>query len=246
MSLQYLFAQNDYIDGIDKKTPIIIHPIKLLAYNKFQDCSKLLYVSKNHFADTNYSLLELLFLARESLEISYEDLINKLCQLFSLVTHKEVIFVTDKYEGFLIDNINLIHVNNYDAIREIIMKQNLMFEQKVFKNKKVQEWANKVIEAKTKNQPKIGMEEIITTVSTFTGKHYWDLQNYTIYQIYSDFYRIRKMKSYDTTTMAKSHGADIEIDDFAEDLDIYKNPYDSLFVSKNKLSNLNKALGEQK
>jgi hypothetical protein len=241
MSLNYLFAQSDYIDGIDKEHPVSICPIKLKDYEDFQNCSKLLYISKNHFGENNAPLLALLFRARESLEITYEDLVDTLCKLFSLTTHKEVKFVTgDKVEGFLIDNINLIGIHNYDIVRQIIMKQNLMFEQKVYRNKLVQEWANKVLESKGKNQPKIGMEEIITTVSSFTGKHYWDLENYTIYQIYSDFYRIRKIKSYDTTTMARSHGADIEVSDFAEDLDIYKNPYDSLFVSSDKLNKFNK------
>jgi hypothetical protein len=239
-NLNYLFAQPDYIDGFDKENSIYIYPVKLKDYDKFQDLSKILYISKNHFGENEYPLLALLFMARDSLGIGLENLITNLSELFSLITNKKAQFITGKVEGFLLDDNNFISVHNYEDIRKIIMKQNLMFEQKVYKNPKVQEWANKVLESKSKNQPKIGMEEILTTVSVFTGKHYWDLENYTIYQIYSEFYRIRKLKSYDISAMARSHGADVEIDDFAEDLDIYKNPYDSLFVNSDKLNKFNK------
>ena len=114
-----------------------------------------------------------------------------------------------------------------------------MFEQKIYKNKIVQEWAMQVIESKMKDRAKIGMEEMITTVSIFTGKHYWDLEKYSIYQIYSEFYRIRKSKAYDFSMMAACQGAKVDNIDFAEDLDIYKNPYDDLFVSNDKLNKFN-------
>jgi hypothetical protein len=236
LSLQYYFAQPDYIDNLGE-----VYPVKLKDYDKFHKYSKILYISKNHFSDTNISLLNLIFSNVESLGFTMEELIISLENLFSLVLKKTTKLNTlENRCWFQTEDSKVINVLNYDMIRSIIMKQNLMFEQKVFKNKKVQEWANTVLEAKSKNQPKIGMEEIVTTVASFTGKHPWDLENYTIYQIYSEFYRIRKLKSFDVLSMARSHGADIEVDDFAEDLDIYKNPYDSLFVSSDKLNKFNK------
>jgi len=104
------------------------------------------------------------------------------------------------------------------------------------------DWAQKALKAKQKNASKILMEDIITTVSVGTGKNYSDLENYTIYQIYSDFYRLRKMVEYDTNVQFKCVGADLKLDDYAEDLDIFHNPYDDLFVSSDKLGGLNKAL----
>jgi hypothetical protein len=244
-SLKNIFNKPILVEGVGS-----IYPVKLKDYDDFEETSDLLYISRNHFASNDIPLLALMFGSASQLlkldktieeEFTPEEAINKLLdkfiKLFSIVTNSEVSFISgNNMEGFLIGISGFISTHNYDIVREIIMRQNLMFEQKVFKNKKVQEWANKVLETKSKNQPKIDMEEMLSTVSIFTGKHYWDLENYTIYQIYSDFYRIRKMKSYDVSAMARCQGHDIEIDDFAEDLDIYKNPYDDLFVDSGKLN----------
>ena len=287
-TLNNIFNEPIEIDGVSEDNPIKIYPIILSDYEKFQELSKILYISKNHFPDTDFPLLGLIFQLRESLQMSYENLIATFEKLFSMVTKEDVKFVSNnKIEGFVLinkqneidrldiffeklllllekiekkitcnkeiknekhnseckendlSNFNIITINNYDLIREVVMKQNLMFEEKVYKNEKVREWAKKTLEAKSKNQPKIGIEEVITTVSTLTGKHYSDLKKYSIYQIYSDFYRIRKGKAYDISITARCQGADIEVEDFAEDLDIYKNPYDGLFVDSNKLNKIN-------
>lgn len=239
--LKYIFAQPDYIEGIDKKNPIIIYPVRLKDYDKFIEVSHLLYISKNHFEETEYPLLVLVFMCMKQLNLTQEELVKKLEDTFSIVTRKEVKFVSDektKIEGFIVDNKNIITTQNYEQIREIIMKQNLMFEQKVYKNKLVQEWANKVLESRAKNSSKISIEDIITTVSVYKGKDYNELIDYTIYQIYADFYRIRKMKKYDTDTLFATVAEKVTIEDFAEEINMFKSPYDDLFVSSSKLNKL--------
>ena len=236
--LKYIFAQPDYIDGIDKKNPICIYPVRLKDYDKFIEVSHLLHISKNHFEENEYPLLVLVFMCMQQLNLTQEELIKKLEDTFSIVTRKEVKFITnDNFEGFVIDNTNIITTQNYEQMREIIMKQNLMFEQKVYKNKLVQEWANKVLESRSKNSSKISIEDIITTVSVYKGKDYEELIEYTIYQLYADFYRIRKMKKYDTDTLFATVSAEkFTIEDFAEEINMFKSPYDDLFVSSDKLN----------
>jgi len=231
--LKYIFAQPEYIEGIGE-----IYPIKLKDYDEFSKVSQPLYISKNHFETTEYPLLALIFMGVQYLGINIEQLKENFITLFSLVTHKEVKFISEeKYEGFLVDKSKFISSHNYDKLREVIMKQNLMFEQKVFKNKLVQDWANKVIEAKSKNSTKISMEDIITTVSVYKGISYEQILEYTIYQIYADFYRIRKIKQYDTDTLFATVSSEkMSIVDFAEDINIFKSPYDDLFVSSEKLN----------
>jgi hypothetical protein len=169
--------------------------------------------------------------------------IEKFKKLFSIVINNEVKFISqDKVEGFLIGEKGFISIHNYDVVREIIMKQNLIFEQKIYKTELMNKWAQKALKAKQKNAPKISMEDIITTVSVGCSKNYSDLENYTIYQIYSDFYRLRKLMSYDTNVQFKCVGADLTLEDYAEDLDLFHNPYDDLFVSADKLGGLNKAI----
>ena len=99
------------------------------------------------------------------------------------------------------------------------------------------------MKAKQKNSPKITLEDIVSTVSVGCGKHYSDLQNYSIYQLYSDFYRLRKIVEHDASVHFLCAAAkDLKLQDFAESLDLYHNPYDDLFVDSSKLSGLNKVM----
>src|SRR5665647_2501033 len=202
MSLQHIFAQPDLIEGTDKNNPIVIHPIQLKDYDKFQECSKLLYLSKKHFEENSYPLLALVFMSHQQFEMAQEELIENLCLLFSLVTQKEVNFISgENVEGFLIDNINLISVDNYDDVRALIMRQNLMFDQKIFKDPLVQEWANKVIMSRQKNSANITMEDMITTVKNDDGLTYEQVKNQTVYQLYADFYRIGKFMQFQQSSL---------------------------------------------
>lgn len=120
------------------------------------------------------------------------------------------------------------------------MKQNLLHEPKVFKNKLVQEWAEKTLKARQKNGVKYGIEDVITTVKNYSGITYQEVMEQTIYQVYADFQRINKLKDYDVAVSFKCAGAEkIKIPYFAEELNMFKNPYDDLFVDKSKLKNTN-------
>jgi len=226
-TLKYLFAQPDYIEGIGN-----IYPIKLKDYDKFQECSNILYISKNHFTEIDTPLLALIILIFE--------------KLFSLVLRKNVLLHSNNENiWFQVENKSetkdntIINFFNYDELRSTIMKQNLIFEQKIYKNKLVQEWANKVLESRSKNSAKISIEDIITTVSIYKSKNYDELMEYTIYQLYADFYRIRKMKKYDTDTLFATVAEKITIEDFAEEINMFKSPYEDLFVDSSKLNKFN-------
>src|SRR5690606_20641865 len=179
-----------------------------------------------------------------------EQILEDLTKVFSLVTHKEVLFFAkneneDDY-GFKLETGEIINKYNYDLVRQVIMKQNLMFEQKVYKDKIVQSVMHKVFEARAKNSIKMEFEDMISTVSVFTGKHYWDLAEYTVYQLKTDFNRISKFKAYDTSVSAKIAGSDEKIEHFAENVDLFKSPYDldSFTKSKNTVNRLDKFLSK--
>lgn len=230
----------------NKLNMFTINPITMQDYDKFQEVNSLLYFTKDHFQFDNeeYKLLDMIVFVVEEHE-KYKR-IRDLETLFSLIIKKDIVYYgkEDCYFFISTDEKNIIHRENYDEIRKIVMRQNIMFEPRIYKNKIVQEWAELTLQAKMKNQPKITIEDMITTISTFTGKHYWDLEKYTIYQIYSEFYRIRKFKNFDGAFMLRSQGADVPIEDFGENLELYKNPYDSIFVDNSKLDGLTAACKE--
>ena len=96
----------------------------------------------------------------------------------------------DKLEGFLVDNINIISIHNYEEVRNIIMKQNLMFEQKVYKNEMVREWAEMMLEERAKNSAKITIEDMITAVKNYNGLTYEQVMEETIYQLSDAFLKM--------------------------------------------------------
>ncbi|TBL76391.1 hypothetical protein EYB31_19765 [Paenibacillus thalictri] len=235
-SLKFIFARPEWVAGAGD-----VYPIKLKDYDSFLECNQILYFSKAHFGEhfQSFALLDLLMYA-----IPDDELAVTMVKLLSLVFRKEVIFQSQENEYyFRIDEKGRVDHSNYEQVRMVIMQQNLMFEQKIFKNKLAQEWAGKVLEAKSKGGVKITLEDMITTVSALTGKTYEQLAEQSIYQLSADFKRIVKDKDYHTNIAQICAGASgVTIRHFAEQIDMFENPYDSLFVDKNKLTNLNKAL----
>ena len=241
MSEKNIFGKPQYVDGVG-----YIYPIKAKDYSEFNEHAKILYVSKKHFESIpdNTNLFDLIYYSNAKLGYkNNDDFIQSVTILFELITNKEVTFYynTESY-GFLIGEDGLINASNYETIREIVMKQNIIFEQKIYKTKVMNEWAAKVIKVKQKNSANITFEDMISTVSVGCGKHYWDLENYTIYQLYSDFYRFRKIHDYEAGVQFRCAGADTKVDDYAENLDLYHNPYDDLFISSDKLTGINKMI----
>lgn len=236
-SLNNIFGRPQYIEGVGN-----IYPIKLKDYDEFIENANILYYSKRHFGieDENISLFSILF----TFGVQNPDIIKKLQNLFSMILKKETfVAVSDDFYGFVIDEDHSINEHNYDLVRQVVMNQNIIFEPKVYKDPLVQKWAEKAMEAKAKNSIKMTLEDMITTVHVFTGIDYEKIAEYTYYQLQASFNRIKKIKNYDTNVAMKCAGAEkVEIEHFAEELDLYKSPYDDLFKDKSKLNKLDQAM----
>lgn len=235
MKLNHILGLPQYVEGVGD-----VHPVRIKEYDEFHECSYPLYYSKAHFkTQDDYPLLDLIVFGSGDNNIT-----SVLENLFSLVLKKKVYFVsTENQYGFVIDDHNVINSLNYDQLRSTIMKQNILFEQKVYENPLVQQWAEKVMKAKSKNAAKIGIEEMLSTVSVFKGVSYGILADQTYYQLYADFQRINKFKAYDASIqMVCAGGKDVKIENFSEEVNMYENPYDKLFVSSGKLNDLNSAM----
>lgn len=232
-TVKYILGHPDFIETIGN-----VYPVKVKDYDLFNECSNVLYITNQHFeSGDNYKLLDLLILLENG------KFIPQLEQLFSLVTREKVVFVCDESSYlFVINEKYAINQDNYPLIRKVVMTQNLLFEQKVYKDKLVQEWANKVLEARSKNGVKITIVDMISTISAFTGKSYEQIGEQTIFQMQADFKRINQMKQYDSEVSFKCAGAEkVNINHFAGYINLFESPYDNLFVSSNKLNNIEKA-----
>jgi hypothetical protein len=236
MSINNLFGEPFFIEGIGN-----VYPIRLIDWEKFESVIPVILQSEKHF-ETNgdYPLLDILIRG-----ISDEAIVKSLEIIFQLALRNDdvkfVVYDGNQYK-FQIDDEHSITPENFPHIRNVIMQQNILFEPKIYKNPEVAKWAEKVLAARGKNAPNITIEEMLSTVSVFTGKHYWDLKDYTIYQLKSDFNRICKIEEYRTQSMVFANPyADLskfKMDHFAEKIDMYKNPYDDVFKDKSTMKKI--------
>lgn len=244
-----IFSKPILIEGIGH-----IFPIQMKHYDEFMDMANLITISINHFDvkeeyKNEVKLLDLLILHLSQFENRYEKF-EEMSKLFSIVLRKKVNYFFNEEEFiFYLYSENdkneldsIITRDNYDEVRHVIMKQNLLFEPKVFKSKIKQEWAEMVLKARAKNSIDMGIEDMITTIAAVSGKHYWDLDNYTIYQIKAEFARIGKLKSFDTNLALIGHSDKISNMHFAEKTDIHENPYDTIFVENKTINKLEKPM----
>lgn len=239
MSLQNIFQVPEKVDGFGE-----VFPIRLKEWDKFESSVQPFLLSKNHLtvsSEDDYPLLDRLVYGLQS-----EEILNLLCNVFNLISRTDSFtFHSDEQGYFFYNNEKQIVDNqNFDQIRMIILKQNILFEPKIYKSEAVKRWAEKVLKARQKNSPNVTIEDMLSTVSVLSGKHYWDLAEYSIYQLKYDFNRACKIKTFDSQSMmlANPYGdfSKMKLEHFAENIDMYENPYDGLF--KEKSSKLDTAI----
>jgi hypothetical protein len=240
MTLNNIFGSPIEIEGLG-----LVYPVKLKNWDKFEKNIQPITFSKKHF-ETNQDmpLLDMLIYGFMS-----DEIVNSLCEIFNIVLKsKEFSIEPDGNNGFVFINENkqIINSQNYEELRKVILSQNIIFEPKIYKNPALQKWAEKVLKTRSKNSPNVTLEDMLSTISVMSGKHYWDLQEYTIYQLKYDFNRICRIKNYESQSiMFANPYADLskmKMEHFAENIDMYENPYDGIFKEKSSLSNLNSVI----
>ena len=242
MSLQNIFGNPAQLEGYDKNHPLNIYPVLLEKYDAFSDISKFLYVSKNNFAKTDIPLLQLVLMVHKELGETFESLIDKMCKALEMVTKSPVGFMDGKdMFAFVVNNENYITIANYDEVRKTIMKQNLMYEPKIYKDPEVQKWADKVLKLKRKKNASLTLEDMVVISKTYQGLTYEQIMKQSLYQLYADFYRICQFEQFYQSTLFATVSSDVKIEHFAKNIDIYTegDPYKDLFVSSDKLKGLN-------
>ena len=206
-TLNLLFNEPCNID--DKCT---VYPISVKDYEKFMGYTKYLSLSKKQLMlgdkDNLLQTVILISVAEKTqgqLDLtnpktidSMNDVLEDFCRMFSIITKKKIECKSSNNGGFyFVGEKTLIDSNNYDDIREAIMKMTLLKEPKVFKDKLAQKWYNKALIAKQKSRPKIELEDIIIIVSQDLKMSLKDMINMNVFQLYSYYYRIINRDNYD-------------------------------------------------
>lgn len=239
MSLRSLFQKPTEIKDLG-----LVYPVKLKDWEEFEGNVTPVLLSKNHLpTDEDFPLLDRLVigLGDPNVTISLVKIFNIVfrCEGFRFVYDDSIFCFVNEHD-------QIIHSHNYEELRTIILHQNILFEPKIYKSPALQKWAEKVLKARGKNAPNITLEDKLSTVSVFTGKHYWDLEEYTMYQLNYDFNRICKFKNFDSQSVMLSNPygdfSKMKMEHFAENFDMYENPYDGIFKEKSSLMKINNAI----
>jgi hypothetical protein len=154
---------------------------------------------------------------------------NKLKELLEMLLKKEVeitkenIFIYE--EKNIVGNINK---DNFDKFRDIVMKNNLLYEPLVGYDLNSNEIIKKAIKSKSEKGKKSSLESVIGIVSINRNLSDKEIQEYTIYRLYADFELISRQHYNQLYFMLKTVGSSVDLMELSEEINIYKNPYKGL------------------
>ena len=233
-----------------------VYPVKVADYKRFNQLSKYLLISKENLGiSSDIDLLTTVIqIALQQMSEGREDIleecfytiVGELEELFSILTRDNIIFKSNTLEKMIFTNenhTNIISSYNYENLRKVVIKQNLIHEQKVYKNKIVAEWADRVRRAREKNNPKTNFYDILNIVSVGMNLSYKEIyESMNVFQLYSYFARLAHEENYRATILFKTVSDKVPNVDYSKSMitEIMKNPDDDLFKDSgnSKLGNM--------
>lgn len=227
-----------FLEGVGNVYPIVLNQYKEFSkYINYIKFNKELIGVKND----DISLLKLMFFSYVK---SYTDNVFKgdqseaiekvssdLIELFRIVLKKNFeLKICDEDIYFLSaekDDISEINEDNYDIVREIILKQNVIHEEKIYEDEVANKWLKKAKKAHSKNQ--IDLAEIIALVKNNNGLTYSEILEQNMFQLYLDFKSISIGKEYEASILFKT------VSDKVPNVDYSKLNIEELFNEKEHL-----------
>lgn len=162
----------------------------------------------------------------------YRNILNNISTLLYMVTkiipkynEKEFIF---NYENKILT----LNKDNFYEFREIVMKQNILFEPKTSPQFEGQKQIDRDLQARIADSMESDIESIVALV---TRKTQQDVSNYTYYRLMADFRSIMMEKNFDAVSRLFSCGNGRKGDklpDITESLNLDDNPYDNKNIFK--------------
>lgn len=177
-------------------------------------------------------------------------IIGEMEELFSLTLQKEVKFI---YYGisddevidyvFEIDEKNFITKYNFEKYREVVMRQNMVYEPLTSPSEYGNQAIQKAIEARNSKGSTSDIQSICSVVSVYKGISDEELYGYTYFRLMMDFETINRINGNIFSAIFMSIGSkDSTINSLAEVIDLDNNPYKDLLKKTNK-NDLDKRLG---
>lgn len=256
--LKDIYGEPEFIVGLGN-----VYPVNNLKFEEFSMYSFLLKFSKAHTDKENIekmSTFDAILFGRikkfgdmdevkkmfskmsEMEEIKFKiDCFKEMLKI--LLKVNKVDFIAEKSVFHIKDELEDRYLGsfNYDIFRKIVMRQNIILEEKIYKDKMVEKFMKLRRRKDEKNAPNINLESMVNSISVATGKGYDELKNYSYYQIVMDFQRISKEKEQEFKILKQQEGS-ISLVEFAENIDLYTHRDESYKKSMNSLKELKNAI----
>lgn len=175
--------------------------------------------------------------------------VKDLERLFSLVTKQKATLKMNKRQqwGIEIENVGIVNQHNYDAIREVIMRQNLMFEPLIVEDEYTQKLIDKAVKVRNKSGGEFDFQSMLVYVSNKKQILPSQMKDYTYYQLRCDNEMFQRMDFNDSIHVYRSQGAKVDSMNTYKMLETLSNPnsWDKFFVKADKKADadLQRALG---
>ncbi|MGL4450750.1 MAG: hypothetical protein ACRCX8_18975 [Sarcina sp.] len=229
-----------------------IYPVRIKDFKEFSKYIYLLKITKeklqiedSELSDLSIAILGYTKVHTDELGLEFEDAykltVDNFIELIKIVTHKifelgsigdEIAFICEED-----DRTFEISESNFSDFRDIVLKQNVVVEEKEYKDKVVNKWLKKARKAHSKDGG-IEFAEMLAVVKNHTGITYRDLAMENIFQLQLDFKTVVLNKSYDTSILFKT------VTDKVESVDYTKLNIEEMFEVKEYLTSASSVLGK--
>lgn len=231
----YSYSTDDlFFDRVCEVKGVELYPVKARDYEEFLKYANYLIFSKKHLGidkQKDFDLLNTIIMqmamAKGSLEEEISTVLIELCNLFKILTHREInwqVSYENGYEFTSEDNSVLINKNNFESIRRTVLKMTLLKEPKIFEREIDRKWHEKAIKAREKNSPRLEFGEMVLLVSQdmkFTIEQVLELN---IFQLRAYYGRIAQIYQSETTRLFATAFEGVKPSPFADS--IFKELYD--------------------
>ena len=237
----YTYTTNDlFFDKPCEVMGVTLYPIKVKDYEEYLCYANYLIFSKKHlgidklkdFDLLNVLIMQMAIAKGEDSEIT---VLIEMCRLFSMMTHKEItwhISYENGYEFTDSENTLVINKDNFNRIRQVMLKMTLLKEPKIFEREIDERWYNKAIQAKQKNNPNLELGEMILVVSQDMKYTIEQILDMNVFQLHSYYMRIAHVYESETTRLFATVSEDVKPSPFAKNVfaELYKDHDEDLDI----------------
>ena len=235
-------GKSEIVDGIE------IFPISVLDWEEFNEVGAkyLLYgynfikyrlkpQKKMKLFDLVISLVATEVIEKQDAEC---QAIKDLERLFELVTKHTATLMTDSHGHWYVEikDVGVINQHNYDAIREVIMRQNLMFEPLIVEDEYTQKVIDKAVRVRNKTGGEFDFQSMLVYVCNKKQILPSQMKDYTYYQLRCDNEMYQRIDFNDSIHVYRAQGAKVDSMNTYKSLETLSNPnsWDKFFVKADR------------